>query len=294
MRTEPAKHILQSVKDFDEFFPRDYNMNLYRGCCHGCIYCDGRSSCYHVEDFSSVRVKENALQILESELRLKRKRGIVGLGGMSDGYNAFEKTELVTRGALNLLREYSFGIGVTTKSALAARDIDLFRDIRENSVAHVTFSITTDSDETSKKIEPNVSKTSERFEALKEISSAGIPAGVWINPMLPYITDDIDGMTSLLERTKAAGGKYAICFFEMTLREGNREYFYQALDKEYPGLKLKYAQDYGNSYVIRVPNADALERRFSETCEKLGLVYSFKKVHDMLSESGCHKQLSFL
>ncbi|MBQ3079444.1 MAG: radical SAM protein [Clostridia bacterium] len=294
MKTEPAKHILQSVKSSPEFFPRDYNMNLYRGCNHGCIYCDGRSACYRVSDFSAVRAKENALVILESELKQKKKPGIVGLGGMSDGYNPHEKTEELTRGALKLLLKYGYGIGITTKGALVERDIDLLSAIRENSVSHVTFSITCANDELSLFLEPGAPKTSLRFQAMEKLASSGIPTGVWINPVLPYLTDNSENILEIVRRTRDFGGKYALSYFELTLREGNREYFYEALTKGGTDLARKYASEYGNSYILPARNIHALRREFEAEAEKLNLLHTFPDVYEMLIKSGGMTQLSFL
>lgn len=291
MKTEPAKHILQSVTGGDTFFLRNYNMNLYRGCCHGCIYCDGRSACYQVKDFGAVRVKENALAILRSEIKAKRKPGIVGMGGMSDAYNPFEAEEKATQGALELFLANGFGAGVTTKSDLVTRDAALLNEIARYGMAHVTFSITTANDEIARKIEPNTAVSSARFHAMARLHEAGVLTGVWINPMLPFITDDEADMVSVLRKTSEAGGSYAVCFFELTLREGNREYFYSALDSAFPGLTQRYAREYGLRYELPVPRAEALYTRFQSECVKLGLQYTFKEINRLIRASGA-QQLS--
>lgn len=296
MRLEPAKAILQSVGPAEVeqgyYFARNYNMNLYRGCSHGCIYCDARSKCYQLDSPGEVRAKANALDILRDELRRKRTPGIVGLGGMSDGYNPEEETALITRGALSLLGQYGFGIGITTKSPLVARDIDLLKAIQQNAPVHVTFSITTADDALSLLIEPGVAPSSARFAALKELTSAGILAGVWVNPMLPFLTDSEEGILTLLETAKKSGASYAITHYGMTLREGNREYFYAALDRHFPGMKARYANAYGLDYEIPVPNAKALEGLYEAACKRLGLVSSFADTNRLIHRSGGFQQES--
>ncbi len=293
MRFEPAKSILQAIShgsDGSEFFPRDYNMNLYRGCSHGCVYCDARSACYHLDAPGEVRAKENALGILDDELRRRRTPGIVGLGGMSDGYNPEEGTSCITRGALILLARYGFGIGVTTKSPLVARDIDLLLSIQKNAPAHVTFSITTASDSMSLFIEPGVAPSSARFAALKSLTAAGIPAGVWINPVLPFLTDTDENIISLLEMARASGAAYVHTYMGMTLREGNREYYYAALDRHFPGVKALYTKTYGNSYILPSLKSKALFQRYEETCERLALPFTFRETNAIIRQSGGFKQ----
>lgn len=294
MRLEPARAILQTVsaaKD-DSYYIRHYNMNLYRGCSHGCTYCDARSACYHLENPGEVRAKANALTILEDELRRRRKPGIVGLGGMSDGYNPEEKTALLTRGALTLLARYGYGIGITTKSPLVARDIDLLKTLQQHAPVHVTFSITTADDAMSLLLEPNVAPSGERFSALHMLTEAGIPAGVWINPVLPYLTDSPDNITALLRMAKAHGASYVHSYFGMTLREGNREYFYAALDRYFPGIKQQYVRDFGNAYELPACNAEALYRLYTDECRRLKLPNTFQDINALILRSGGFRQES--
>lgn len=297
MRMEPAKHLLTSVgyggsgSASDDFYVRHYNMNLYRGCSHGCIYCDARSSCYQLDSPGEVRAKKDALCILREELKRKRTPGIVGLGGMSDGYNPEEAWANITRGALALLSQYGFGIGITTKSPLVARDIDLLLSIQKNMPAHVTFSITAADDATSAKIEPGVARSSERFAALAEIARAGVPAGVWINPVLPFITDGWENIRALLHMAKDSGARYAHTHYGMTLRDGNREYFYAALQKEYPGLMQRYIEAYGNAYILPILEAERIQTLYEAECERLGLSYTFEKTNRIILQSGGAAQL---
>lgn len=294
MRLEPAKAILQAVGHGGEadgdFYVRAYNMNLYRGCSHGCIYCDARSVCYRLESPGEVRAKAGALALLREELRRKRRPGVVGLGGMSDGYNPEEAHAELTRGALTLLAQYGFGIGITTKSPLVARDIDRLWAIQQHAPAHVTFSITTADDSLSRLLEPGVAPSSARFAAMRALAAAGIPVGTWINPMLPFLTDSEENLRALLSLSAENGASYAITHYGMTLREGNREYFYAALDRDFPGMKTRYARAFGLDYMLPSPNANALQTLFLSECQRLGLADTFDKANALILRSGGYRQ----
>lgn len=191
MDTVPARQLLTPLRpSMKDFFYADYNMNLYRGCCHGCIYCDSRSLCYRLTEFDRVRVKADALTLLEKELRAKRRPGIVTMGAMSDPYNPHEATQKVTQGALTLFRRYGFGASFTTKAALCARDAELLAALSRSAPVRACITLTCADDGLCRKIEPNVSPTSQRLEALRTLSEAGVYAGIWLNPVLPYLTDD--------------------------------------------------------------------------------------------------------
>ncbi|MDL2318366.1 radical SAM protein [Eubacteriales bacterium OttesenSCG-928-A19] len=295
---EPAKALLQAIPgggaENDSFFVRNYNMNLYRGCSHGCVYCDARSVCYQLERPGEVRAKADALPILREELRRRRTPGIVGMGGMSDSYNPWEAQAELTRGALALLAQNAFGVGITTKSPLVARDIDLLRAIQKNAPAHVTFSITTANDRLAKRLEPGVARSSVRFAAMERIARAGIPVGMWLNPMLPFLTDSEENVRELLRMARDAGARYVLTHYGMTLREGNREYFYAALDRDFPGMKARYAQAYGLSYEVPVPNAEALHRLFTAECKRLGLACTFAETNRIITRSAGYEQVSLL
>ena len=223
--TVPAKNIVFKTKSSDEWFGIDYNMNIYRGCSHGCIYCDSRSDCYKNPDFNTVKVKENALQIIRDDLRRKVRTGVVGTGAMCDPYNSLEKGLKLTRNALELINAYQFGVSLCTKSDLVARDVDVLQDIKTHSPTIVKFSIVSADDELCKKLEPNVSATSERFEAMHKISSKGIFCGVQMIPLLPYVNDTEDNIIKILNMAKNAGAKFVHTYMGMTLRAGSREYY---------------------------------------------------------------------
>ncbi len=291
METVQAKQLLTPLHASDEFFHSDYNLNLYRGCSHGCVYCDSRSVCYQLDRFGQVRVKENALSMLREELRRKRKPGLVSTGAMSDPYNPFEAETKITRGAFLLLKQYGFGAGFTTKSSLAARDADVLIDIQRTAPVRACFSITCAEDGLCMKLEPGASPTSRRFEALEALSSAGVFAGVWLNPVLPFLTDTEENILSIVRRTKKCGGQFIVCHFGMTLRTGNREYFYEALDRDFPGVKVKYAQAFGLDYMCPSPRAGEMEAVFRKECRRLNLPCSFPDINRAMF-SGQSRQLS--
>ena len=245
-----AKTILTKVKYEEDWYGVDYNINLYRGCSHGCIYCDSRSNCYHIDNFNIVRGKENALLILEQELSKKREKGVVGVGSMSDAYNPLEKEYEQTRGVLKLISKYGFGVSIDTKSDLILRDIDLLKEINLKNNVIVKFTITTPNDELSRIIEPNVCISSKRFQAIKELSKNGIFVGIMMNPVLPFITDNEECIKELVSLAHLNGAKFIHTYMGMTLRENQRDYYFNKLDQSFTSLKEKYSKYYGNKYNI--------------------------------------------
>lgn len=277
MEFVPAKTILARPKD-DSWFGNDYNMNLYRGCCHGCIYCDSRSDCYGVEDFDRVRLKRNALQILEGELQKKRKKGVVGVGAMSDPYNPFEKEMKATRGALKLLDEYGFGAALDTKGTLVLRDIDLIERISQKSCVNIKVTITTADDSLSKLIEPYAPASSERFRAIRELSRAGIFAGVLFTPLLPYITDTEENVTTMVRLAYENGARFIFPMFGVTLRQNQRDYYYKKLDEHFPGISRKYRSVYRSNYYCGSPQTKKLRNLFQDECRKYGLAFQMRDI----------------
>lgn len=245
-------------------------MNIYRGCLHGCIYCDSRSRCYgFTHDFEDIEVKENAVYLLEKALRSKRKKCMIGTGSMCDPYIPVEEKLGLTRRCLEVIDQYEFGVAIQTKSTRILRDMDLLSSINRKAKAVVQMTMTTFDEELCKIVEPNVSTTKERFEALLQFKEAGIPTVVWLTPILPFINDTEDNIRGILDYCIKADVKGIICFdMGVTLREGDREYFYQALDKHFPGLKSKYIRTYGNAYEVPSPNAKALMKLFQEICDE--------------------------
>lgn len=275
-------------------------MNLYRGCSHGCIYCDSRSKCYHMEhDFEDIEVKENALELLEETLKKKRKKCMIGTGAMTDPYTPMPHDPGNMRGALEIINRHGFGVTLITKSCRVLDDIDILSEINSRTKAVVQMTITTYDDDLCRLIEPNVNPTSERAEALYTLRNAGIPTVVWLSPILPFINDteeNISGILDICEKAKVWG---VICFsMGVTLREGSRDYFYKNLDKKFPGMKEKYIRTYGDSYYADSPDNPRLMRLFRDRCRSAGIVCNNEKVFAYLNEfeekSSQYEQLNLL
>ena len=260
-------------------------MNLYRGCSHGCIYCDSRSACYHMgHDFEDIAVKENAIELLEASLRRKRAKCMLGMGAMSDPYIPLENELGYTRKALALADRYGFGFTLITKSARVLRDLDLLQSINEKTKCIVQMTLTTCNDALCKKIEPHVSPTSERVEALKRLHEAGIPTVVWLCPILPFINDTPENIQGILDVCIEAHVRGVICFeMGLTLRDGNREYFYSKLDRLFPRLKERYIRTYGTQYRLTSPRNTELMRLLHQTCETAGIMHDNTRIFDYLS-----------
>lgn len=272
-------------------------MNLYRGCSHGCIYCDSRSSCYHMEhDFEDIEVKENAIELLEGALRRKRKKCMIGTGAMTDPYIPLEMEIGNVRKALELIYEYGFGVTLHTKSDRILRDLDLLQKINGQTKCVVQMTLTTFDEELCRKLEPWVSTTGKRFEVLKKLHDAGIPAVVWLCPILPYLTDTEENISGILDMCIKAKVYGVICFgMGLTLREGNREYFYEQLDRLFPHMKEKYTRRYGTRYMIDSPDSERLMALFHQKCAENGIVHSNEQIFRYLhafEEKGAAEQLS--
>lgn len=250
-------------------------MNLYRGCTHGCIYCDSRSRCYHMEhDFEDIEVKENAIELLENALRRKRRKCMIGTGAMTDPYIPLELELGHMRKALSLISQYGFGVAVQTKSDRILRDLDLLQEINRQAKCVVQMTLTTADEELCKKLEPNVCTTRERFAVLKKMRDAGIPTVVWLSPILPFINDTEENISGILDLCIEAKVYGVICFgMGLTLREGNREYYYSQLDRMFPGLKEKYMRRYGYRYEVGSPRSRKLMALFHQKCEENGIVH---------------------
>ena len=260
-------------------------MNLYRGCLHGCIYCDSRSRCYQMDHaFEDVAVKENALELLEQELKHKRKKCMIALGSMSDPYLPLEEELGYTRRALAMIARYGFGFTCITKSAGILRDLPLLKEIHDRTKCVVQMTLTTAEDSLCRKVEPNVSTTSERYQALVRLRDEGIPTVVWLCPILPYINDSAENINGILDLCESARVKGVICFgMGLTLREGNREYFYQQLDRLFPGLKQRYIREYGMTYEVLSPRNQELMDLFERRCEKAGILHDNQEIFAYLS-----------
>lgn len=276
----------------------DNGMNLYRGCLHGCIYCDSRSLCYQMgHPFEDIEVKENALVLLEKALISKRKRCMIGTGSMTDPYIPIEKELQLTRGALELIYDHGFGATVLTKSTLVLRDLELLAKINAQSKAVVQMTLTTQDDALCRILEPNVAVTSERVAALKAFRDAGVPTIVWLDPILPFLNDTRENIEGILESCIEAGVKGILCFsMGLTLRDGNREYFYRQLDRHFPGLKEQYIRTYGNRYEVNSPHNAQLMKLYHKNCEKAGMMHDIREIFTYLhtfEEKENQGQISF-
>jgi len=287
-----AKTIISGYSENNSWFGNNYNMNIYKGCSHGCIYCDSRSECYRVENFDRVRAKENALALIERELKSKRKKGVVGTGAMSDPYNPFEKEYMLTRGALELINQFGFGVSIATKSELILRDIDVLKDISKHSPVLVKITVTTADDILCRKIEPNVSISSDRFNAIKKLSQEGIFAGVLLMPVLPFIEDTEDNISGIIEFAYQNGAKFIYPAFGVTLRQNQRDWYYKKLDQLFPTVKEKYIKNYGSSYECRSLKAKELWSLFQYKCNEYGILYKMDDIISGYKDSYKNTQLS--
>ncbi|NBJ64376.1 radical SAM protein [bacterium c-19] len=277
METIQAKSLLHKIAHGEMWFGSDYNMNLYRGCCHRCIYCDSRSSCYKITDFDRVKVKKDALLILRKELKSKRHKGVIQLGAMSDSYNPFEQEYEITRNALALIAHYGFGLSLETKSNLIVRDIDYLQRIHQNADMILKLTITAYDDALSQKIEPGVCVSSERFKALKALSAQGFFTGVVLSPILPFLTDTDENIKAIIHAAYENGASFVYTIGGVTLRENQRDYYYEQLDRLFPGLRNKYQNSYGNRYLCMSKNRELI-KVFQAECEKYGLLYRMRDI----------------
>ena len=264
-----------------------YGMNIYRGCSHGCIYCDSRSKCYQfTHPFEDIEVKQNAPELLTAALRSKRKKCMIGTGSMSDPYMHCEEELRLTRRCLEIILEYGFGAAIQTKSDRILQDIDLLDEINKKAKCVVQITLTTYDDDLCRIIEPNVCNTKRRIEILEEMRKRGIPTVVWLSPILPFINDTEENIEMILKECVRVKVKGILCFgMGLTLREGDREYYYAALDRHFPGLKQRYIKTYGNAYELPSPNNDRLMRRFTAVCREHGILCTpeecFGYLHDL-------------
>ena len=253
-------------------------MNIYKGCCHGCIYCDSRSECYRIDNFDTVRAKKDALALINKELKSKKRTGVIGTGAMSDPYNPFEKEYSLTRGALELINMHGFGVSIITKSDLIKRDIDILKKIKSHSPVLVKITVTTCDDELCTKIEPNVGVASKRFSAIKELSDNGIFAGILLMPVLPFLEDNEENINGIVKLAHENGAKFIYPAFGVTLRQNQRDWYYKKLDENFPGIKQKYIEQFRNDYECRSKKAKELWKVFQRECDKFGILYKMQDI----------------
>ena len=291
METIQAKTIVTKTKS-SAWFGSDYNMNIYRGCCHGCIYCDSRSECYQVHDFETVKAKENALEIIDNELKRKKKKGVIATGSMSDPYNPFERKNELTRNSLKIVNANRFGIAIASKSSLITRDIDILSDVKEHSPVIAKITITTADDDLCKKIEPHATEVKDRFAAIRSLADAGIYCGILLMPVLPFINDNRSNILDIVRRAGGNGAKFIYAMFGVTLRDIQREYFYERLDDLFPNIRQKYISNYGSRYNCISPKAKGLWDVFRTECIKLGISYRMDDIIKSYKSDYQNRQLT--
>lgn len=283
-----AKKIVTNVKHVNyDYLAFEYIVNIYWGCNHGCIYCYARSDYYDKignlgGDFDCIRAKRNALQIIRDDLQRKVKKGVVFTGSMSDPYNAEEKEQKLTRNTLELLNAFDFGACVLTKSDLVTRDMDVLLDIKEHSPVNVNFSITCSDDDMCAKLEPFASTSTERFRAIEHLSKNGIITGVFIDPVIPYITDTKENVREMVKKAKYYGASYIYLSTQVTMADGQREYFYKKAELYYPGISEKYETKFKKYYYCRSPYAQTLWNTFVEECERENIVFDMRLANQMV------------
>lgn len=263
-----------------------YGMNIYRGCSHGCIYCDSRSRCYQfTHRFEDIEVKQNAPELLEKALKSKRKKCMIGTGAMSDPYIHCEEKLKLTRKCLEVILKNGLGVAIQTKSDRILRDIDLLDEINRSAKCVVQMTLTTYDDELCQILEPNVCNTRRRIEVLEKLQKRGISTIVWMTPILPFINDTEENIAAILNECARTGVKGIINFgMGLTLREGSREYYYAALDKHFPGMKERYIERYGNMYELQSPRAKELTEVFQGFCKEHGILSSPEECFRYMNE----------
>ena len=272
-----AKTIVNKV-NYAGWFDYDYNMNIYRGCHHGCIYCDSRSDVYQIANFDKVKVKENALAIIESDLKSKRNKGVIGMGAMSDPYNKLEEDLQLTRQSLELIDKYGFGVGITTKSDLVLRDIDLLKRIAKHSPVIIKITITCFDDELAKKIEPNAPSSTRRFAAIKQLSQEGLIAGILLMPVLPYVSDSWSNIEAILNKANEVDASFIFSGFGVTQRAGQRAYYLDKLREIDEQAYFNHLRAFSNNYNCPARNAKALLKQYQSYCQNYNLTYKMKDI----------------
>jgi DNA repair photolyase len=268
VREIQAKVLLSHVRQPDAWFGLKYNMNLYRGCQHRCIYCDSRSECYQIEDFDGeVLVKANAVELLRKELARKRVKGTIGTGSMNDPYMPLEGEINLTGRALEVIAQFRFPVHILTKSDLVLRDLDTLCKINETFAA-VSFTITTADDDLGRKLEPGAPRVSDRLGAMRILAAHGIHTGVTMMPILPFIEDNRENIAEIVAKAREHGASYIIPSFGMTLRDRQRAHYFDRLDRLFPGLRSRYERRFGNQYHCAANGARQLAEEFDVLCAR--------------------------
>lgn len=294
MEYVPARHLLHRSRS-TQWFGTDHTMNIYRGCCHGCLYCDSRSDCYRIGEFDRVRAKADALTILRDDLARKVRPAFIGMGAMSDPYNPFERELELTRHALELIDAYGCGVAVATKSDLICRDIDILTAIQRHSPVICKLTVTTADDALAARLEPHAPPPGARLTALGELTGAGLFAGVLLMPVLPFLEDSDQGVLAVVEGAARAGARFIYPAFGVTMRQGQREYFLDGLERAFPGqgLKARYLRQYGDRYQCASPRAGRLWKVFTAACRERGILYDMRAIIRAATREYGDRQLTF-
>ncbi len=294
MEAIAAKHLLHRNRS-TQWFGTDHTMNIYRGCCHGCLYCDSRSNCYQVGDFDQVRIKRDALRILRDDLARKVRPAFICTGSMSDPYNPFEKELELTRHALELIDAYNCGVAVATKSGLITRDVDVLASIQSHSPLICKVTVTTADDGLAAKLEPCAPPPSIRLAALGKLSGAGLFAGVLLMPVLPFLEDSDESVLAVVEGAAQSGARFVYPCFGVTMRQGQREYFLDGLEQTFPGqgLKERYLRRFGDRYQCASPRAKELWEVFTAACRARGILYDMRSIVQAATLGYGDRQLTF-
>ncbi len=290
----PARHLLHRSRS-TEWFGTDHTMNIYRGCCHGCLYCDSRSDCYQIGEFDKVRAKADALRVLRDDLARKVRPAFICTGSMSDPYNPFEEELLLTRHALELIDAYDCGVAIATKSDLIVRDIDILTSIQGHSPVICKLTVTTTDDALAEKLEPNAPSPGRRLAALEKLSGAGLFSGVLLMPVLPFLEDSDENVLAVVDRAAKAGARFIYPALGVTMRQGQREHFLDGLERAFPGrgLKERYLRQYGDRYQCASPRAQALWRAFTGACRERGILYEMRSIIRAATLGCGDRQLTF-
>jgi DNA repair photolyase len=278
VKEQQAKSILSKVKHPQHWFGVEYNVNVYRGCSHGCVYCDSRSECYGIEDFENVTAKSNAPELLRRELSRKRNKAVIGTGSMSDPYIPAERGYKLTRQMLEAVEEFGFSVHITTKSDLVLRDLDLLTRINRKAKASIAFTVTTCDERLSGWAEPHAPAPASRLTAMRTLADNGLFTGVLLMPVLPFIMDDPAQIQTVAEQARLHGARYIIPWFGMSLRDRQRDYYYRKLDEWSPGLRAKYERTFGSRYTCSARHAQELQILLEKYCRSNGLLCHMSEV----------------
>ena len=277
-----SKTILTKTKITSSWFPIDFNTNFYRGCLHGCIYCDSRSECYNIENFDDILVKVNAPKLMQQELAKKKIKGLIGTGSMSDPYLPIERKYRITRRCLEVIKDYNYPVFIMTKSDIILEDIDLLEKINKKTKVTVVFTLTTVNDEIASKIEPGAPLPSKRLIAMQELTKRGILTGVLLMPVLPFILDNENNILEVINSAKKFGATFIYPYFGVTLRDRQRTYYYDKLDKIWPNVKEKYQSFFGNSYSCNSKSTKELYLYFKNQCQINKLLYNMNDIANLM------------